>query len=80
MSTENKYHPFTEEEFNEMKTIMEPIGSYLPDNLMSYVWNKYRIISGNVTENQPCGCASAGGLWVKAVTAIRNYIKEKEIV
>jgi hypothetical protein len=78
MIIENKYHPFTEAEFNEMKTTLEGITSYLPDNLLSYVWNKYRIISGNVSENQPCSCASAGGLWVKAVNTIKDYIKEKE--
>ena len=80
MSTENKYFPFNEEQFNDMKTKVEPIKDYLPDNLLSYIWNNYRILSGNVTEPQPCSCGSSAALWLKAVTVIKDYIKRVEEV
>lgn len=80
MSQENPFHPYTEETFKEIKETIDSIGGYLPDGLMSWVWNNYKLISGNVTEPQPCGCASAAGLWGKAVEVIRNFVKEREIV
>lgn len=72
------YSPLSEIEFKEMKETMTGVGSYLPEHLMAYVWNKYKIISGNVSENQPCGCPSAASLWIKAVTTINDFIKSVE--
>ena len=80
MDTQNKYFPFNEEQFNDMKAKVEPIKDYLPDNLLSYIWNNYRLISGNVTEPQPCSCGSSAALWLKSVTVIKDYIKRVEAV
>jgi hypothetical protein len=74
----DKYFPFNEEQFKEMKEKVEPIKDYLPDNLLSYIWNNYRLISGNVTEPQPGRCGSSAALWLKSVTVIKDYIKRVE--
>jgi hypothetical protein len=80
MSTENKYFPFNEEQFNDMKSKIGPVKDFVPDNLLHYIWNNYKLISGNVSEAQPCACGSSAGLWLKAVTVIKDYIKRVEAV
>jgi hypothetical protein len=67
---------FTEEEYQKLKETVEGINNYLPDNLLPYIWDNYRIISGNIEEPRPCGCASAANHWIKAVDTIKNYIRE----
>ena len=79
MSTENKYHPLTESEYLELKDKIQSIKDYLPEMLLSYVWNTYKTITKSV-ENQPCGCKSAAGLWRKAVDVLQDYIKRVEAV
>jgi hypothetical protein len=79
MSIENKYHPLTESEYIELKGKIDSIKDYLPDMLLGYVWSTYKTITGS-TENQPCSCKSAGGLWLKAVTVLRDYLKKVEQV
>ena len=77
MSIENKYFPFNEEQFKELKERIGVIRDNLPDNMLGYVWNNYKSITGSI-ENQPCGCASAAGHWIKAVNCIKDYIKRVE--
>ena len=80
MSTiENKYFPLNEQQFIELKEKIKGVDAYLPDNMLNYVWNTYKSVTGSI-ENQPCGCASAGGLWLKAVNAIKDYIKRMESI
>lgn len=75
----DKFLPLTEAEYNELVDKLKEVRDYLPENLMSYVWNLYKRIA-NTTEPQPCGCASAGGHWKKAVEVLRNYITKVQSV
>jgi hypothetical protein len=76
---ENKYHPLTESEYLELKSKIDSIKDYLPEMLLNYVWGTYKTITGS-KENQPCSCKSSGLLWLKAVNALRDYIKRVEAV
>jgi len=69
---------FTAEEYQRLKETISPIKDYLPENLLPYIWDNYRIISGNIEEPRPCSCGSAGHHWKKAVDTIKNYITEVE--
>ena len=69
---------FTAEEYQKLKETAEGIKDYLPENQLPYIWDNYRIISGNIEEPRPCSCGSAAAHWKKAVDTIRNYIKEVE--
>jgi len=80
MSIENKYFPLNEQQFKELKEKMSGITMHLPDSMLGYVWNNYKLISGNVTEPQPCGCASAAGHWIKAVNCLKDYVKRIESI
>jgi hypothetical protein len=79
MSTENKYFPLNEQQFIELKEKMSGIEMHLPDSLLGYVWNNYKSITGSI-ENQPCGCAAAAGHWIKAVNALKDYIKRMDSI
>ena len=76
---ENKYHPLTESEYLELKSKIDSIKDYLPESLLGYTWGNYKKISGS-NENQPCGCKSAGGLWLKAVTILREYLNKVDSI
>lgn len=67
---------YTEEEIRELKEEIGKIDAFLPDNKMSFVWNWYKRIN-NSTERQPCGCGSAAGHWNRALTSIREFLKDK---
>jgi len=69
---------FTVEEYQKLKETAEGIKDYLPENLLPYIWDNYRIISGNIEEPRPCSCGSAAAHWKKAVDMIKNYINEVE--
>jgi hypothetical protein len=69
---------FNEEEYQKLKDSIKDIKDYLPENLLPYIWDNYRIISGNREEPRPCSCGSAAAHWKKAVDTIKNYIKEVE--
>jgi hypothetical protein len=76
---ENKYNPLTEQEYLELKSKIDSIKDYLPESLLGYTWDNYKKISGS-NENQPCGCKSAGGLWLKAVTVLREYLNKVDTI
>ncbi len=69
---------FTAEEYQKLKETISPIRDYLDENLLPYIWDNYRIISGNIEEPRPCSCGSAAHHWKKAVDTIKNYITEVE--
>ena len=73
---DNKYAPYTPEEFNELHSIAATITTNLPEHLMAWAWNNYKKISGDIAP-QPCGCKSASGLWVKAIDTIKAFIQER---
>ena len=66
---------FTQEEFTELKTFIEGLGSYLPTDKTHYIWSTYVKIKGK-PEPKPCSCPSSGKLWKKAIDTIRDYIKQ----
>lgn len=66
---------FTEEEYNHLKNQMTRVGTHLPHDMTGLVWGSYQKIA-NTREHQPCNCPSSGGLWMKAVGVINEYIKE----
>jgi hypothetical protein len=72
-----KYLPYTEAEYKELKEIMETIVTHIPNDRMGWVWgNHNRILNGN--EAQPCSCGSASAHWIRATETIRNFITKVE--
>jgi len=74
---ENIIVPLTDEEYKQLKETVDSIESYLPENKAPYVWDMFNRLRGE-NENRPCTCGSAGAHWARAVTYLREYIKEKE--
>lgn len=72
------YSPYTEAEYNELKTIVNNITTHIPNDKMVYIWNNYKKLTGS-TEATPCSCGSAAGHWKRAVETIRNFISQKEL-
>jgi hypothetical protein len=73
----NKYLPYTEEEYVQLKSIMDSITNYIPNDKMGWVWNNHnRILKTN--EPTPCSCKSAANHWVRAAGTIRNFILQVE--
>jgi len=72
-----KYLPYTEAEFIELKTTMENIITHIPTDKMGWVWSNYnKITNGN--ETQPCACGSASAHWIRATNTIRDFITKVE--
>ena len=67
---------FTEEELKEMQEFLLGITDYIPEAKGPYVWDMYKKISGS-NENRPCYCGSSANLWRKAITTMRDYVKEQ---
>ena len=75
---ENKFAPFTEAEFTQMKAEMEVMGYWLPRDggAQRQLWINCTKIRGS-KENQPCSCKSSAGLWARCVEDINTFIKSK---
>ena len=71
---------YTEEQIELMKVNISRVGSNIPPDIRSYIWNTYKEISGNLKEPQPCssGCPKAGALWRKACDTIAAYLDKLE--
>ena len=68
-----KYLPYTEAEYKELKEIMNNITTHIPHDRMGWIWgNHNRILKTN--EAQPCSCGSASNLWLRAANTIRDFI------
>ena len=74
---ENKYHPLTLEEFQELDRTVSSLGAYLPENLAPYIWNNFNKLR-NENENRPCMCGSAGAHWKRATDYLRNWVNERK--
>lgn len=74
---ENKYHPYTEKAYIELKQIASTIKDYIPEDKASYVWNNFKLLSGDKS-NQPCMCGSAAKYWGGAMNTIRDFITKVE--
>ena len=74
---ENKYHPLTLEEFEQLKGTILSIGSHLPENLAPYIWDNFNKLR-NENEPRPCTCGSAGAHWKRAVDFLSDFIKQRK--
>lgn len=73
----DRYLPYTEVEYMELKSILDAISTHIPTDKMSFIWNNYKKITGS-KEATPCSCGSAAGHWRRAVDEIRNFIDKVE--
>jgi hypothetical protein len=68
-----KYLPYTEAEYIELREVMHTITTHIPNDRMGWVWSNHnKILKTN--EGQPCSCGSAAGHWIRAADTIRNFI------
>lgn len=65
---------YTNEEFKEMVEFLQTITTHIPEHQAGYVWNNYKKISGDHS-NQPCMCGSAAAHWRRAIETMREYVK-----
>jgi len=69
----NRYLPYTEAEYIELREVMHTITTHIPNDRMGWVWSNHnKILKTN--EGQPCSCGSAAGHWIRAADTIRNFI------
>jgi hypothetical protein len=69
----NRYLPYTEAEYIELRQVMHTITTHIPNDRMGWVWSNHnKILKTN--EGQPCSCGSAAGHWIRAADTIRNFI------
>ena len=71
------YLPYTEDEYNELKSIMKDITTHIPTDKMGWLWGNHNKIL-NTNEPQPCSCGSAAGNWKRAAETVRNFISQTE--
>jgi hypothetical protein len=68
-----KYLPYTEAEYKELKEIMDAITTHIPHDRMGWIWDNHNRIS-KTNEGQPCSCGSAASHWLRAANTIRDFI------
>lgn len=73
----DKWFPYTETEYNELKSIAATITTHIPNDKVDWVWSNHNRINGN-NETRPCTCGSAAGHWARAMETIRSFIKRIE--
>ena len=73
----DKYLPYTEDEYKELKTVMDTITSHIPNDRMDWIWNNHNRIM-KINEPKPCSCGSAAAHWKRATETIRNFISNVE--
>lgn len=73
----NPYHPYTQDEYNEVKRVLNDITTHIPNDKMSWVWSNYLKVT-KTTEPQPCSCGSAAGHWRRAVEGLREFVTKVE--
>jgi len=68
--------PLTQLEFDELKSFLDGLGAWLPEDKAGYVWNNYLKLNGH-TEPQPCTCSSSGRHWKKAIDFLNEWVKQR---
>ena len=71
---ENRYHPFTEVEYNAIKEDLAGITHTLPTHLAGIFWQRCNAVRG-VNTPQPCTCPSSAAHWGSCVNELQNYVK-----
>lgn len=74
---ENKYHPLTFEEFQELDATVSSLGAYLPENKAPYIWDNFNKLRGE-NEPRPCTCSSSGAHWKRAVDFLTDWTKQRK--
>jgi hypothetical protein len=74
---ESKYAPLNLAEFKELKEHLEGIKAFLPEHLMSTLWEKCNRIRGERIQ-QPCSCKSSAGLWGRCVDELRQFVRDRD--
>lgn len=73
----NRYLPYTQAEYVELKSIIDSISTHIPNDKMGWVWgNHNKILKTN--EPQPCSCGSAAAHWKRATDTIRSFVTKVE--
>lgn len=77
---ENKYEPFTEEEFMLIKAEMAAMGYYLPKDGVAQrkIWENCTKVKPTIGPMPSCTCKSQIHRWVECVEEINRFIKSKE--
>lgn len=73
---ESRYAPLNLEEFQQLKTHLEGIKSFLPEHLMGHFWSWCNRIRGEKI-NQPCSCKSSARHWGECVETLRKFVNER---
>lgn len=73
----DRFYPYTEAEFVDLRNTMMQITTHIPHDKMGWVWGNHNRIN-KTNESQPCSCGSAAGHWKRAAETIRNFISQKE--
>jgi len=76
-SEEIIYHPFTKEEFDNLKKVVGEVTNFIPKHHMNTVWESYRAITKS-TEPTPCSCKSSARLWAKAFQTVKEFVDERK--
>ena len=76
-SEEVIYHPFTKEEFENVKKIVAEVTTFIPRNYMNPIWESYRAIT-HTTEPTPCACKSSSRHWARAMDTLRKFVNERK--
>ena len=74
---DNRFLPYTTEEFKELKSVIDSITTHIPNDRMQYVWNNHNKIL-KTSEPTPCSCGSASSHWNRATQTIREFVRSKE--
>lgn len=72
-----KYLPYTEVEYIELKQVIDSISTHIPNDRMGWIWSNHNKIL-NTKEGQPCACGSASSHWIRAVATIKDFVKGVE--
>lgn len=67
---------FTEEEFNNLKSVVNNITTHIPKDKSNLIWESYKKITGS-REATPCTCPSSAGHWRKAFGIVKEYVEGK---
>lgn len=66
--------PFTQEEFDTLKTRLSKITTFLPEGEMSFIWQSVSKLR-NERHPQPCSCKSSAGHWTRAIGDLKKFVK-----
>jgi hypothetical protein len=62
---------FTEEEYNDLKTLVQTIKDYIDPAQVHPIWNAYNKLNGG---NEPAPCTCNPRRWNDAINDLREFI------